>query len=127
LDCAKIWIVLDLDRARFGSCKIWIVQDLDRARFGSCKIWIVQDLGCADLDLSNHVTDVLDCANQGWQFLGDFHSSRNRGMAIYHSSRIEEERIYSLGSSGNFEEWDAILFCSFFRIYWYFWYHYLAL
>jgi hypothetical protein len=42
LDCAKIWIVLDLDRARFGLCKIWIVQDLDRARFGSCKIWVVQ-------------------------------------------------------------------------------------
>ena len=51
--------------------------------------------------------------------------SRNRGMAIYHSSRIEEERIYSSGSSGNFEEWDAISFCSFFRIYWYFWYYFL--
>ena len=33
-------------------------------------------------------------SNQGWQFLGEFHSSRNRG--------VEEYEIYSLGSSGNF-------------------------
>ena len=31
--------------------------------------------------------------------------SRSRGMANLHSSRIEEDEIYSSGSSGNFEEW----------------------
>ena len=31
--------------------------------------------------------------------------SRNRGMAIWHSSGIEEDEIYSSGSSRNFEEW----------------------
>jgi hypothetical protein len=29
---------------------------------------------------------------------------RSRGMAILHSSGIEEDEIYSSGSSGNFEE-----------------------
>ena len=32
--------------------------------------------------------------------------SRNQGMAILHSSGIEEDKIYSSGSSGNFEERD---------------------
>ena len=31
--------------------------------------------------------------------------SRSRGMANLHSSGIEEDEIYSLGSSGNFEDW----------------------
>ena len=31
--------------------------------------------------------------------------SRSRGMANLHSSGIEEDEIYSSGSSGNFEEW----------------------
>ena len=40
----KIWIVQDLDCARFGFCKIWIMEDLDCARFGSWRIWIMEDL-----------------------------------------------------------------------------------
>jgi hypothetical protein len=33
--------------------------------------------------------------------------SRNRGMAINHSSGIEEDKIYSSGSSRNFEELES--------------------
>ena len=39
-----------------------------------------------------------------WRILF-FEESRSRGMANLHSSRFEEDEIYSLGSSGNFKEW----------------------
>jgi hypothetical protein len=51
----KIWIMQEMNHARFELCMKWIVKYLDQARFGLGKIWvgkiwIVQDLDRLNLD-----------------------------------------------------------------------------
>ena len=73
----KIWIVQELNRARFGLCKIWTAHDLDHARFGMYKIWILKNLDHALIGSCKiSILQNLDCAKFG--IVQDLDQGRNR-------------------------------------------------